>query len=435
MKKIFLITIVFVGLMITGCAITNETTSVDKVDHHPDPTFKALNNYGTWVKIPDYGSVWKPYAADGNWLPYSDGRWTWTDKGWFWDSNEPYGWIVYHYGHWQFTDYDGWFWIPDYNWMAERVVWYNSDNYIGWAPLPKLNIDQSLLYNDKYTRKIWVVVAEKNFAGQNIKRHFDVTFVPGASVLQAGNGGRAPEKNDIERVSERTVEVAQLISEQVNTGGKQLLWVSVASNDSVSDSTLTDQANQVDPDIIDDETDIIAQPVEDAPSGGTIEPVLPSDPGEPGPIIDPPRPPHHKPPHKQVPKPKPINVPVKTPPKRTRPEAPKRPTASPGNKTPIRNNDPVRTHETPKTPAPSKTPSRTGTTTPARTPAPTRTPASTGTPARTPVPTRTPASTGTAAPSRTPASAGTTTPAKTVEPTPVPVRGNNNDRGKKDERR
>jgi hypothetical protein len=51
-------------------------------------------------------------------------------------SNEPFGWITYHYGRWYFDDYYGWVWMPDDVWAPAWVEWRYDDDYIGWAPLP-----------------------------------------------------------------------------------------------------------------------------------------------------------------------------------------------------------------------------------------------------------------------------------------------------------
>ena len=229
-------------MTIAGCAITTETTSSDTIDHHPDPTFSDLNNYGTWVNIPDYGSVWKPYAED-NWQPYSDGQWNWTDQGWMWDSNEPYGWIVYHYGYWQFTDYDGWFWIPGYDWAPARVSWYNSNDYVGWAPLPPPGIGVSIIYNERYRNRVWVVVPAANFTGNNVRQYRNRSYDPGVSVLRSNDGGRGPNVSDIERASKRPVNVVQPTREQINKGNHQLTHVRIQNNTPVNPPAIKNQSN------------------------------------------------------------------------------------------------------------------------------------------------------------------------------------------------
>jgi hypothetical protein len=51
-------------------------------------------------------------------------------------SNEPFGWITYHYGRWYYDNYYGWVWMPDDVWAPAWVEWRYDDDYIGWAPLP-----------------------------------------------------------------------------------------------------------------------------------------------------------------------------------------------------------------------------------------------------------------------------------------------------------
>ena len=242
MKRIIIIPFLFAALMIAGCAITTETSSTDTIDRHPDPTFSDLDSYGTWVNVPDYGSVWKPYA-ENNWQPYSDGQWDWTDQGWMWDSNEPYGWIVYHYGYWQFTDYDGWFWIPGYDWAPARVSWYNSNEYVGWAPLPPPGIGVSVIYNERYENRVWVIVPTANFTRSNVRQYRNRSYDPGVSVLRSNDGGRGPDVSDIARASNRPVNVVQPTREQVNKGKHQLTRVRVQNNNPVSPSTIKNQSN------------------------------------------------------------------------------------------------------------------------------------------------------------------------------------------------
>ena len=72
---------------------------------------EALDAYGHWVNIPDYGRVWSPAVAAG-WVPYRAGRWLWEPYwGWTWISYEPWGWAPYHYGRWLFYR-SSWMWWP-----------------------------------------------------------------------------------------------------------------------------------------------------------------------------------------------------------------------------------------------------------------------------------------------------------------------------------
>ena len=95
-----------------------------------------LAPYGTWLTLPDYGLCWQP-AVGPAWRPYYDGgSWTYTDAGWYWQSDYPWGDIAFHYGRWAYT-VTGWVWVPGYDYAPAWVVWRHADadGYLGWAPL------------------------------------------------------------------------------------------------------------------------------------------------------------------------------------------------------------------------------------------------------------------------------------------------------------
>lgn len=98
--------------------------------------YDNLESSGIWQEVGDYGYCWRPNNVDQNWRPYSNGRWLYTDAGWTWDSDEPYGWAVYHYGRWADTDQVGWVWVPGLEWGPGWVSWRHNARYTGWAPLP-----------------------------------------------------------------------------------------------------------------------------------------------------------------------------------------------------------------------------------------------------------------------------------------------------------
>ncbi|MEY2543956.1 MAG: hypothetical protein QOE81_1417 [Verrucomicrobiota bacterium] len=93
---------------------------------------------GSWVEVGNYGYCWQPDVAvsDSSWRPYADGYWAYTDEGWTWVSYEDFGWATYHYGRWvRLADY-GWVWRPGYEWGPAWVSWRFGGGYAGWAPLP-----------------------------------------------------------------------------------------------------------------------------------------------------------------------------------------------------------------------------------------------------------------------------------------------------------
>ncbi len=98
--------------------------------------YSSLSPYGNWIQINGGVNVWRPMNVGYGWSPYHYGHWIWTNDGWYWDSDEPFGDIVYHYGRWYYDDYYGWIWVPDYQWAPAWVEWRYDNDYIGWAPLP-----------------------------------------------------------------------------------------------------------------------------------------------------------------------------------------------------------------------------------------------------------------------------------------------------------
>jgi hypothetical protein len=97
-----------------------------------------LSPYGAWVDVPGYGLCWRPSVAatDPYWRPYCDqGHWSYTAEGWLWQSDYPWGDVVFHYGRW-YRDTLGWVWVPGYDWAPAWVCWRQAEGYCGWAPLP-----------------------------------------------------------------------------------------------------------------------------------------------------------------------------------------------------------------------------------------------------------------------------------------------------------
>lgn len=98
--------------------------------------YDDLAPYGNWVSTPRYGWAWTPANVADTWQPYEDGRWAWTDQGWTWISDEPFGWATYHYGRWYDDPSLGWAWVPGNEWAPSWVSFQEGPDYIGWAPLP-----------------------------------------------------------------------------------------------------------------------------------------------------------------------------------------------------------------------------------------------------------------------------------------------------------
>ena len=101
-----------------------------------EPFAGPLSAYGHWFVYGDYGWVWTPAVVPADWRPYTVGRWVWSDAGWMWISEEPWGWATYHYGRWFYDGAYGWVWVPDTVWGPAWVCWRTGPAFYGWAPLP-----------------------------------------------------------------------------------------------------------------------------------------------------------------------------------------------------------------------------------------------------------------------------------------------------------
>ncbi len=105
--------------------------------------YDELKDQGEWVDYGDHGPVWYPTQVQENWRPYVDGRWTPSEEGYVFETQEPWAPSTYHYGNWMPTPEYGWVWVPGRTWYPNTVAWRTSPesaapdaSYIGWAPIP-----------------------------------------------------------------------------------------------------------------------------------------------------------------------------------------------------------------------------------------------------------------------------------------------------------
>jgi hypothetical protein len=133
------------ALALTGCTTYDERPRVGGAYYGPDASYagiraesdfyEPLSPYGRWEIVGSYGRCWIPGGVDAGWSPYSNGYWQRTDAGWYWVSDEPWGWATYHYGRWDSSPQYGWFWVPQTQWAPAWVSWRQGGGYVGWAPL------------------------------------------------------------------------------------------------------------------------------------------------------------------------------------------------------------------------------------------------------------------------------------------------------------
>jgi hypothetical protein len=101
------------------------------------------NQYGQWIWDDFYGYVWRPYYNDvypwGNWSPYFYGRWSYVNGSLFWIPEEPWGWVPYHLGIWQWDKKLGWVWIPGSVFAPAWVDWEFYFGLYSWRPWSMLD--------------------------------------------------------------------------------------------------------------------------------------------------------------------------------------------------------------------------------------------------------------------------------------------------------
>lgn len=165
-----------------------------------DSFHDQLAPYGSWIQVAGYGWCWRPTEGVVNplWRPYGDrGHWVYTENGWFWQSDYPWGDIAFHYGRWFRDPGLGWMWIPDYTWGPAWVAWRHSEGYAGWAPLPpaaRFVAGVGLMYNGRVGVELdfglrpehFTFVAYDHFWDHDLHR----VFVPRERVMVVYRGSR-----------------------------------------------------------------------------------------------------------------------------------------------------------------------------------------------------------------------------------------------------
>jgi|GEM_PF-1020543 len=170
-----------IGLAIAAAASTMPASAQGRhVDY--SEFYEALEPFGRWFEHPRWGLVWWPYAQqEEDWRPYSRGQWVYTeDHGWYWDADEEWGWATYHYGRWVLDERYGWLWVPGNEWGPAWVAWRESEDYIGWAPLPPDAVWEPgygvryhyAEYERSYWAPIWCFVHPSHLLAPRVWVHF-----------------------------------------------------------------------------------------------------------------------------------------------------------------------------------------------------------------------------------------------------------------------
>jgi hypothetical protein len=198
MRKLLYAGIAFASLCLHSCGPTHVVVETPPQAPPPPPPapevsyqsfYDALSPYGQWIDYQQYGYVWmpdvgpdfKPYATNGNWV-YTDGGWTWA-------SNYPWGWATFHYGRWFFEEGYGWMWIPGNEWAPAWVSWRQSPGYYGWAPLgPSVGINVSNGGGYNPPAHYWCFVPQQYVTSPHVNNYYvseqqNVTIINTTTVI------------------------------------------------------------------------------------------------------------------------------------------------------------------------------------------------------------------------------------------------------------
>ncbi len=221
------------ALIASGCVMGTMSTGTQQT-YSPygssDEPFPVLNGYGNWIDVAMYGRVWQP-AVMSDWRPYTNGQWVWSDRGWMWDSDEPFGWVVYHYGYWTQVEALGWVWVPGNDWSPARVNWYSGNDYVGWAPMAPPQAPYPEAYQSGY-ENYWVVVPVPQFTRLNVGAY---RTTPPRQPPPAATRGKAAERPPdiitIQGATHQLIPPRKTEQEQVPIGRRTVARVKMAQDD------------------------------------------------------------------------------------------------------------------------------------------------------------------------------------------------------------
>jgi hypothetical protein len=140
-----------------------------------------LDDHGEWVDVPDVGWCWRPRAVVADWRPYWQGRWGAYPGGMTWVSDDPWGYVTFHFGRWGWHSGWGWYWMPGRYYSPAWVAWNWNSGYYGWAPLNYWNRPCSWGYGAWGGGYCWNVVQYHHINTHRIHHHVhsDRTVIAG----------------------------------------------------------------------------------------------------------------------------------------------------------------------------------------------------------------------------------------------------------------
>lgn len=216
--------LILVGvLVLNGCMYYGAQASTGSEATYAADEYPVLDQYGEWAEIWPYGRVWRPHVV-ADWQPFCYGDWMWSQDGWTWSSYEPFGWVVYHYGEWNFDPDFGWYWIPGTDWSPARVDWVTYGDYVCWAPMAASGVTWQEPWEDRDDH-VWSTVEAKDFLKENVGHSRVMGERPESTPEKAQMrvAYKAPERKMIQERIPDHVERVNLAHEKVVVGPRKLL--------------------------------------------------------------------------------------------------------------------------------------------------------------------------------------------------------------------
>ncbi len=148
-----------------------------------DVFLDVLNPGGAWTETEPGKYAYHPYDAQDA-VPFTRGRWAYTDFGWTWIGDAPGSFATDHYGVWVLDDKGAWAWKPAPLWHPAPVDFRQTKDRIGWRP-SKMDVLHQLTEKDdeRFARpEEWIWVAKEKFA-QPLTPADVVTGAAGKDIL------------------------------------------------------------------------------------------------------------------------------------------------------------------------------------------------------------------------------------------------------------
>jgi hypothetical protein len=258
----------------TSSVIVTEPAPVTSVHYFYD----SLAPYGTWLNVAGFGWCWQPTVAVVNvhWQPYCDnGRWVYSNFGWYWHSGYSWGWAPFHYGRWYRHARCGWLWVPDTVWGPSWVSWRYSSQYCGWAPLPPRTWFRpgiGFTYWDSH------ISMDINFDFGLSFHHY--TYVPISRFCHPNPRHHAARQDEVKAIHQHTTVINNYVTGDNNTvinRGIERDRIARASRSPVPEVTVRDALMQTSATLSparihrDGDRDVVYRPVLGRPNGGSLE--------------------------------------------------------------------------------------------------------------------------------------------------------------------